>query len=128
MGLDMFAYSIKKEDIIELKEIDSVFVKEFNRHDIAYWRKHHDLHGWMKALYHKRGGEEEFNGGYLLLTLEDLENLEKDVREGNLPHTEGFFFGNNAPYNMTIEKDIDFIYEAKRAIGDGNYVFYSSWW
>jgi DNA polymerase/3'-5' exonuclease PolX len=82
----------------------------------------------MKKLYYKKGGTGEFNCDYLILTLEDLEDLEKDVRENNLPNTEGFFFGNNSPDNESIRNDIDFIYAAKRAIGDGLYVFYSSWW
>ena len=60
--------------------------------------------------------------------LEDLEDLEKDVRGGNLPNTEGFFFGDNPPDSESIRNDIDFIYQAKRSIGDGLYVFYSSWW
>ena len=110
MGLDMFVYSIKKEDVVELKDINPVFVEELDKNQLFYWRKHHDLHGWMSDL------------------LEDLENLEKNVREGNLPNTKGFFFGNNPPDSKSIENDIDFIYQAKRAIGDGLYVFYTSWW
>jgi hypothetical protein len=128
MGLDMFAYSIKKEDVVELKDINPVFVEGLDKNQLFYWRKYHDLHGWMKKLYYKKGGTEEFNCDYVMLTLEDLEDLEKDVREGNLPNTEGFFFGNNPPDSKSIENDIDFIYAAKRAIGDGLYVFYTSWW
>jgi len=128
MGLDMFVYSIKKEDVVKLKDINPVFVEGLDKNQLFYWRNHHDLHGWMSDLFYKKGGIGEFNCDYVMLTLEDLENLEKNVREGNLPNTKGFFFGDNPPDSKSIENDIDFIYQAKRAIGDGLYVFYTSWW
>ena len=56
MGLDMFAYSIKKEDVVELKDINPVFVEGLDKNQLFYWRKHHDLHGWMSDLFYKKGG------------------------------------------------------------------------
>ena len=51
MGLDMFVYSVKKEDVVELKDINPVFVEGLDKNQLFYWRKHHDLHGWMKNLF-----------------------------------------------------------------------------
>ena len=41
--------------------------------EIAYWRKHNALHGWMESLYRKKGGTEEFNCIPVELNKTDLE-------------------------------------------------------
>jgi hypothetical protein len=41
--------------------------------EIAYWRKHPNLHGWMQRLWESKGNSGEFNGDELELTWEDLE-------------------------------------------------------
>ena len=180
MGLDQFAYSI-----------NSAGEKE----DIAYWRKHPNLHGWMEALWVEKGypvadlppdpnsntaedislpsnivcaafepgaqtagdrssaqnstnqpslilgdipsGDEQetdkpqrdlvFNMVPLELTLEDLDELEKAINSGELPETEGFFFGSNADEHYKQE-DLDFIDNARAAISCGKRVIYDSWW
>jgi hypothetical protein len=38
MGLDMYAYAATKSNADY----------ETGQHEIAYWRKHPNLHGWMK--------------------------------------------------------------------------------
>jgi hypothetical protein len=38
--------------------------------ELAYWRKHPNLQGWMQELYYEKGGEGEFNCVDLELTLE----------------------------------------------------------
>ena len=95
--------------------------------EIFYWRKHPDLHGWMEKLYRSKGGSaEDFNLVGVVLTLEDLDRLEDDVSNRNLPETEGFFFG--ASSSDDREDDLEFISKARAAIGDGETVFYSAWW
>jgi len=54
--------------------------------------------------------------------------LEHDITNNNLPHTTGFFFGNNPPDSESIAQDLQFIRNARNAIAEGKAVFYSSWW
>jgi len=94
--------------------------------EIAYWRKHPDLHGWMENLYREKGGREQsFNGDLVVLTLKDLDRLEEDILRKNLPKTTGFFFGESAEISL---KDLEFVLEARKAIQEGDTVFYDSSW
>jgi hypothetical protein len=95
--------------------------------ELAYWRKHPNLQGWMQDLYYEKGGEEEFNCVDLELTLEDLEALEESLDEEALPETVGFFFGADSS-DYYAETDREFIREARAAIKQGYTVIYSSWW
>lgn len=130
MGLDMYAYSIKPE-CIESQTPSTLIRKEGDKNEgeeICYWRKHHDLHGWMENLYTSKGGKEEFNCINLPLTKEDLEQLREDIKANKLPQTTGFFFGNNPPDKESNSKDLEFIEDALSEIDEGNVVYYSSWW
>jgi hypothetical protein len=94
--------------------------------EIAYWRKHPDLHGWMQELYEEKGGEDKsFNGDPVVLTLADLDRLEDDILEVNLPKTTGFFFGESGGISL---KDLEFVLEARKAIQEGDTVYYDSSW
>ena len=95
--------------------------------ELVYWRKHPNLQGLMEELYHKKGGEGEFNCVDLELALEDLEWLEDALDHEELPETVGFFFGSNADDHYA-EQDRDFIVQARAAIKQGYKVIYSSWW
>jgi hypothetical protein len=95
--------------------------------EIAYWRKHPNLHGWMHRLWESKGNSGDFNGNELELTWEDIEQLELDVRSKNLPGTTGFFFGNDADDHYR-EDDLKFIREAKAELFCGLKVFYNSSW
>jgi hypothetical protein len=122
MGLDQYAYRTK---IKPKKPVD--FERDEDSIEIFYWRKHPDLQGWMQKLYRAKGGaDESFNSSPVVLTMEDLDNLENDVRQHKLPETQGFFFGKS--YGEEMERDLDFIDQARRAIKDGYTVYYSSWW
>jgi len=129
MGLDMFAYSVAAEDVLDGDEIAKDENGQLKTTELFYWRKHHDLHGWMNNLYRSRGGiEASFNCIPIRVYPEDLDALEKDVRENKLPRTTGFFFGDNPPNDDSIEEDLEFIEAARDAIADGHAVFYDSWW
>ena len=95
--------------------------------ELAYWRKHPNLQGWMEDLYHEKGGEEEFNCVDLELTLDDLDALEASLDGADLPKTVGFFFGQDSDDHY-IEQDREFVREARAAIKQGYTVIYSSWW
>lgn len=127
MGLDMYVWRVKAADVID----DFHFGKDENefREELFYWRKHHDLHGWMENLYRQKGGTaESFNCVPVRLTLEDLDQLQEDILNELLPETRGFFFGNNPPDDETIENDLKFIQAARVAITKGDAVYYDSWW
>lgn len=124
MGLDMYAYKVER------KPANTDFhYEDENATEICYWRKHHDLHGWMENLYYQKGGSEaEFNCTPIKLTLEDLDQLEDDILHYRLPHTTGFFFGNYPPNEESNQEDLKFIKEARTCIEEGYDVYYDSWW
>jgi hypothetical protein len=128
MGLDMYALKVKAEDAIDDLTIRSAEDGGSKSEEIAYWRKHHDLHGWMRKLFEMKGGTGDFNCQPVRLTEDDLFELEQDVRRNDLPQTTGFFFGDNPPDAESIEQDIKFIVKAREAIAEGYAVYYDSWW
>jgi hypothetical protein len=71
MGLDQYAYKLTESDPTE-------------REEIAYWRKHPNLQGWMESLWRSNGGEGEFNCVDVELTLEDLDDLEQSINDSAL--------------------------------------------
>jgi hypothetical protein len=102
--------------------------------EFAYWRKHNRLQGWMENLWRDRGGVGEFNVEPVEVTAEDLNRLEEDIRDGQMPETGGFFFGSDSMAEYTdsqfgyAETDRSFIAEARKIIAKGESVVYSSWW
>ena len=139
MGLDQSAVARKGEPrkvkseytYTDLDGTEHKGVEEYLEWDdsieLATWRKHPNLQGWMQELYYEKGGEGEFNCVDVELTLEDLDALEATLDEEELPETVGFFFGSNADEHYA-ETDREFIREARAAIKQGYKVFYSSWW
>ena len=131
MGLDMYAYKVIKPDepspIHLITEADYEPLEGSQAEEIFYWRKHPNLHGWMETLYYKKGGKEDsFNCVNLVLTKDDIEDLQKDVEEDNLPATAGFFFGESTPEQK--ERDLEFVELAKKELESGNVIYYTSWW
>ncbi len=123
MGLDMYAFSTKAKPKTDV----DFSTKNFDVEELHYWRKHPNLHGWMQNLYDAKGGtSDSFNGDCVVLDNEDLNNLEQDIKDGNLPDTSGFFFGNTQ--GDEDEDDLLFVKEAREAIKEGKTVYYTSWW
>jgi len=137
MGLDMYAYVAAKagqqNEFYEGAEFDETTREFVNKtttkpREIAYWRKHPNLHGWMEQLAEQKNLEYgSFNGIELELTWEDLDELERTVTHGQLPSTGGFFFGENSD-DRYQDQDLRFICEAKAEIFIGLKVFYNSSW
>ena len=136
MGLDMYAYVAAKAGAQAEYDKGMAWDKEKGAivdpsvtepREIAYWRKHPNLHGWMHRLWESRGNSGDFNGDELELTWDDLEQLEQDIRNKNLPGTTGFFFGNDADDEYR-EQDLKFVREAKAEAFLGLRVFYNSSW
>ena len=125
MGLDMYAFSTKAKPKTDV----DFETKNFKPEEVFYWRKHPNLHGWMQSLYDMKGGtSDSFNGDCVVLDIVDLDNLEADIREGNLPDTSGFFFGESSNGDEENENDLLFVTKAREAIKEGKTVYYTSWW
>jgi hypothetical protein len=134
MGLDQFAYvaarSGQNEDYWQ-QNLDENLNSVPKPREIAYWRKHPNLHGWMENLWHEKNTDPAlnpaFNGVELELTWDDLERLEQAIKNRGLPATSGFFFGNDSD-DYYAAQDLQFVYDAKAEIFLGLRVFYNSSW
>ena len=125
MGLDMYAYAVSKRDAIGEFEM----AQDSEKEELHYWRKHHDLHGWMENLYRDKGGDaDSFNCIPVELTVDDLDNLQQALLDDDLPRTQGFFFGDNPPDLESMREDLMFIQKCRIAIKEGKVVYYDSWW
>ena len=127
MGLDMWA--------TKSKETDEKII------NIADWRKHNRLHGYMAQLWEDKGcpnsnGDtpETFNCVPLELDKEDLEELKATILTRAIPATQGFFFGHDS-YDWSKDElkeadlyDLEFVTNALKALKDGYKVHYNSWW
>lgn len=150
MGLDQYAYVAAqagdRERYYESGEyVNGEFVSTSPEpKEIAYWRKHPNLQGWMEQLWIEKGrpnpvvvddepGEDEdrftFNCIELELTWEDLDQLERDILDSKVSElkTTGFFFG-QASDDYYREQDLQFIKDAKAELFLGLKVFYNSSW
>jgi hypothetical protein len=126
MGLDQFVFKSKAK--LE-SQVDFQSQLVGDEEELHYWRKHPNLHGWMEQLYYEKGGtERSFNGSPLQLTQEDIDHLAKDILEGELPSTSGFFFGESLGDADEENDDLEFCKKASEAIKEGYSVYYDSWW
>jgi hypothetical protein len=123
MGLDQYANARRGEPQTD----EDGYTYYEDSMELAYWRKHPNLQGFMQELYYEKGGEGEFNCVDVELTLEDLDSLEATLDEEALPETAGFFFGSDSS-DYYAEADREFIVAARAAIKQGYTVVYSSWW
>ena len=115
MGLDSFA-KVRNPETGEVSEI-------------AYWRKHNALHGWMERLWRDQGGEGDFNCIPLELNEDQLDRLEQDILSDCLPETQGFFFGSDSRFDDRKKEETSaFIQKARNALAEGMQVAYDSWW
>lgn len=127
MGLDQWCYTRIGE----------------TEHELAYFRKHPNLHGWMERLWEERrrpGLDQDeqshesffgsvFNGIPLQLTFDDIDKLERDNLYGGLAElkTTGFFFG-NASDDVYQEAVAEFCRRARAELFLGLPVYYNSSW
>ena len=136
MGLDQYAYATPKGTD--------------EQEELACWRKHNRLQGWMEELWEDKGRPNEsdeqnpmgdFNCVPVKLNLSDLEQLEAEVVNKTLPETGGFFFGDDSfsrededgkPFAegdyFHKEDDLQFVEKARKAIREGKEVYYNCWW
>ena len=121
MGLDQFAYKI----INYIPESSIGFEDDFHKktyEELYYWRKNFNLQTWMEELYIAKGGRYEFNCKVLLLTMDDIKNLEQWLNENEDEENE------NEYYDEEDEKALTFCELAIDAINNGYTIIYNSWW
>jgi hypothetical protein len=122
MGLDQYAYVAAKAN----SEWDGN-----NHRELAYWRKHPNLQGWMENLWRSRNTDPTvdpgFNGVEVELTWEDIDALEAAIRHKQLPNTRGFFFGEDSD-DYYLQSDLEFVRKARAELFLGLRVFYNSSW
>ena len=96
--------------------------------ELVYWRKHPDIHGWMKNLFFEKGGETEsdFNGDSVWLTVKDVLNLKDAIENDKLPKTSGFFFGDSD--GRLKEDDLEKVDSMLDALQNGSLIYYISSW
>ncbi len=114
MVLDQYATARKGE----ARTDDEGYTYYEDSKELAYWRKHPSLQGWMEDLWIEKGNSGEFNCVDVELTLGDLDSMEEALDENALPETVGFFFGENSEEHYA-EQDREFIVNARAAIKQG---------
>lgn len=140
MGLDQYAYSRPPRKR-----------KSDNDIQIAEWRKHNRLQGWMQSLWESKGcprgggccdnDDDSFNCVPLQLTEEDINSLEDAILDFEFPESNGFFWGsdsyfwtdeNNEPHADNDywykESDLQFVKDARKALKKKHRIFYSCWY
>lgn len=146
MGLDQYAYVTAKSgdhdafyDQDGLEMVDGEWVVPSGGmqkpREIAYWRKHPNLQGWMEKLWISKGmpsvhgSGNIFNNIELELTFDDIIKLENDINNDKMSElgTKGFFFGDPSD-EYYKERDLEFIKQAKAELFCGLKVFYNSSW
>jgi hypothetical protein len=136
MGLDMYAYAAANEKQYDEFWVDGEYDPDSKDYvnktvnkpkELAYWRKHPNLHGWFHREWERLGNTGDFNGDQLEIDWAMLERLEYDIINGELPATSGFFFGNGAD-DYYRAQDLEFIRQARAELFLGLRVFYNSSW
>lgn len=128
MGLDQTIYSDTRQHPKDAVDIDGIY-KLNGLKEIHYFRKHHDLQGWMSNLADRRGANMHWNSmtESVVLSMEDLDKLEEAVTGNNLPLTEGFFFGaDNTEYYK--QETLYMIEKARSEIDAGKSIIYTCSW
>jgi len=126
---------MKKEAVMGLDQYAHIRIKSWNPRQYSYeWRKHSCLQEFMEQVWSRKGNTEIFNCQDLVLSKDDIEKLEYQIKNG-YPDCEsdgGLFFGHQFQEEAVDEykeQDLDFISRAKEALNKpGSTVTYMCWW
>ena len=136
MGLDQYAFLRNKDS-----KLNATITHE-DYSNIKYeWRKHSRLQVFMRDLHREKNPDAHkgnFGLGFnnessLELTIEDLEKLEKAIKEDyfNSFADDGYFWGQLFQEESVKEyrdQDKNFVKWVRQELKDGNKVFYSCSW
>jgi hypothetical protein len=84
----------------------------------------------MQQLYANRTGianPEDFNCVHVVLSKNDLFDLQKDIIDGNIRPVSGFFFGQTEIYPEQKKHVMEAIALALLEVSEGKVVTYSAW-
>ena len=114
MGLDMSLYGVSKREGMT------------HTCDLAYWRKHPNLHGLIVRWF--ADGVDECQ--QIPLSRADLFQIINLVENGNLPNVTGFFFGAS---DGSVEERVTDVFQLRVAIehldeDPANTVYYQASW
>ena len=111
MGLDCYVYA-KPSPNSELST------------ELWYGRKTNEIHGFFQHYF---DGD---NDNCVELPLDDemLDELMELATRGELAPTSGFFFGGGNDQDYLIRTVSELVTNAKKALADGDYVFYYAWY
>jgi hypothetical protein len=119
VGLDMFLYGTKYDMARERPKEDGFQLVE-QKLELCYWRKHPDLHGYIVQTF--AGGKDECQD--IPLSANDLRKILEASESDQLPHTEGFFFGDSRPEDKAdtkeqLSKAIAWLEDERAALKEG---------
>ena len=131
MGLDQTAYAISRNEahLLDSQEYKDGELAIESEEELMYWRKNADLQLWMADLAKCKGVVSDpfdFNCDKVWLTLDDIELLEQDYLNGEMPCGEGkgFLWGSYDDKEQTLT----FIKKAKEALASNKAVYYTCWY
>lgn len=131
MGLDQTAYSISKGEahLLDSQEYKDGELAIESEEELMYWRKNADLQLWMSELAQSKGVVSDpfdFNCQKVWLTLDDIQTLEEDYDNGEMPcgAGKGFLWGSYDDREQTLT----FIKKAKEALASNKAVYYTCWY
>jgi hypothetical protein len=97
MGLDMYleghVYLFSNYEDPSLDIYEEGFRLKEKIFEIGYWRKHPDLHGFIVQTF--ADGEDDCRP--IEMGSDEIYKILEAVETDQLPHTEGFFFGESQP-------------------------------
>ena len=105
----------------------------YNDVSVYDWRKHARLQQFMHDKYfEKHPDAEEFNVTKLILNKKDILELQKLVKDNNLPFCDGGFFWGHQFQEEAMKEykkdDLKFCKDALKWIKEGKEVWYDCWW
>lgn len=117
MGLDMYFYRVPKNEAPSRE----------NLAQIAYFRKHSDLHGWLERLWRERPGNTgEFNCVFMEISPDILVRLKDYLKTPEKEKFMGFFWGQSQASDWQRTREL--VPELESIIKSGDRVYYYSWW
>ena len=118
MGLDMYLNSriyhsgITYDENKKMRErkLETVegFKKKATELEIAYWRKHPNLHGYIVKTFNE--GEDDCRP--IELTPENLNQIANAIEKNELPYTQGCFFGSSEDHEEEKKENIKIFRDA----------------
>jgi|TARA_R100000081_G_C4710983_1_gene112833 hypothetical protein len=78
--------------------------------EIAYWRKHPNLHGYIVKTFNN--GEDDCTP--IDLSPDNLDQIANAIEKNELPETTGFFFGESSWHEEDKEKNVEIFRKASK--------------